>query len=94
VTGDGSNDITVGVFLRELRGVWSLADPPLGALTVEAGRHLRVFGSGGELAQLQTVATAAGIDMRDLECALVRLALPHHRRFAGIPALGEPERKG
>lgn len=68
--------------------------PPLGALIVEAGRHLCVLGPGGELAQLQAVATAAGIDIRDLECTLVRLALPHHRRFAGILALGEPEHKG
>jgi len=81
----GWGPVTVGVFLRELRGVWDLADPPLGALAADAGRHLQVLSRGGALEQLRAVATTAGIDVRDLECALVRLALAHHRRFADCP---------
>jgi hypothetical protein len=56
----GRGPVTVSVFLRELRGVWALADPPLGTLTAEAGRRLRVLGRGDGLTELQSVAEAAG----------------------------------
>jgi len=81
----GWGPVTVGVFLRELRGVWVLADPPLGRLAAMAGRHLHILGPGAELSRLRTVSAAAGIDLRDLECALVRLSLAHHRRWTDCP---------
>lgn len=77
--------VTVGVFLRELRGVWAHADPPLGGVALGAGRHLGVLGAVGELSRLRAVARGASLDVRDLECALVRLGLAHHRSFASCP---------
>lgn len=81
----GWGPVTVGVFLRELRGVWALADPPLGEPALEGGRHLGLLGRRGEKERLQVVAGAAGIDVRDLECALVRLTLAHRRTMAACP---------
>lgn len=81
----GWGPVTVGVFLRELRGVWALADPPLGEPALAAGRHLGLFARQGEKERLEAVAGAVGIDLRDLECALVRLFLAHRRTMAGCP---------
>jgi hypothetical protein len=81
----GWGPVTVGVFLRELRGVWALADPALGEPALAAGRHLGLLARRGEKARLQAVAGAAGMDVPDLECALVRLTLAHRRTMAGCP---------
>lgn len=70
----GWGPVTVRAFLRELRGVWPGADPPLDERTREAARHLEL---PGELAALRELARSAGLDLRDLEAALVRLALSH-----------------
>lgn len=70
----GWGPVTVRSFLRELRGVWPGADPALDERTMEAARHLEL---AVELASLRGVARAAALDLRDLEAALVRLALSH-----------------
>lgn len=81
----GWGAVTVGVFLRELRGRWPHANPQLGEPAIGAGRHLGVLGGSRQLARLSAVADAASLDVRDLECALVRLGLAHHRGFASCP---------
>lgn len=90
----GWGPVTVGVFLRELRGLWVHADPPLGELAIVAGHHLGLFGAVGEprplgavreLARLGALSEASSLDRRDLECALVRLGLAHRRSVAGCP---------
>lgn len=41
--GKGLGDITVGIFLRELRGVWSKVDPKPTPLVILAARNLRLI---------------------------------------------------
>lgn len=38
--GKGVGQVTVAIFLRELRGIWKRADPLPATLTVEAARNL------------------------------------------------------
>jgi endonuclease III len=76
----GWGPVTVGIFLRELRGVWAGADPPLDAHAIRAAEHLNL--PVGDLAGL---ARAAGLDVRDLESGLVRLDLAHRARMPDCP---------
>jgi hypothetical protein len=77
----GWGPATVGLFLRELRGVWPGARLPLDPRAAQAARHLGLLadGSGGELDRIVRIAEWAGCDERDLEASLVRLALAHRR---------------
>lgn len=93
----GWGPVTIRLFLRELRGVWPGARLPVDERAAEAGRHIGMLDEGGdELEQLATTAVRAGVDVRDLEAALVRLAL-RHRRLTDCPggpscaALGLPQ---
>jgi len=70
----GWGPVTIRAFLRELRGVWPGANVPLGHRAAAAARHLQLP-AGSEA--LSAVAAAARLDLRDLEAALVRLALCH-----------------
>jgi hypothetical protein len=77
---------TVEVFLRELRGVWPGATPPLDIRAAESAAHLELVGApdvSDLLRTLTRVAADAGIDIRDLESGLVRLALAHRREIGG-----------
>jgi hypothetical protein len=78
----GWGPVTVRLFLRELRGVWRGAQPSLDERTVAAAEHL---GLAADVRGLGRLAAAAGLDLRDLETALVRLAHLHRRGFAGCP---------
>lgn len=82
----GWGPVTVGLFLRELRGVWSGAGLPLDPRAAEAARHLGLLTGRDrdELACVGDISRQAGADGRDLEAALVRLALAH-RRTTGCP---------
>jgi hypothetical protein len=79
----GWGPTTIGAFLRELRGVWPTAQPPLDSRVEAAAAHLGLCRSTGQLTlpALQRLARDAGIDARDLEAALVRLSLAHGRGF-------------
>lgn len=81
----GWGPVTVGIFLRELRGVWPLADPPLGTAVLAGGRHLRLLGGRAAAARIEALAHGSGLDRRDLECALVRLTLAHRRSMPDCP---------
>lgn len=83
----GWGPVTVGLFVRELRGVRPQIDPPLDERAARAGEHLGLIGPRGRdtLAQLRELARAAGLDLRDLEAALVRLALAHGRDLQQCP---------
>ncbi|HLG09413.1 MAG TPA: hypothetical protein VI409_12165 [Gaiellaceae bacterium] len=76
----GWGPVTTRAFLRELRGVWPGAEVPLGDRAAAAAHHLQLP-AGSEA--LSAVAAAAHLDLRDLEAALVRLALCHD--LAGCP---------
>jgi endonuclease III len=83
----GWGPVTVGVFLRELRGVWELACPALDARARSCAVHLRLLEERcrDPLARVGSLSAAAGSDPRDLEAALVRTALAHHGGLAGCP---------
>lgn len=80
--GPGIGPTTVNIFLRELRGVWARATPPLSPLAQSAGEQLGLFPSGlSPGAALQALAQewesqpVPGYELADLEAALVRLGL-------------------
>jgi hypothetical protein len=81
----GWGEVTVRLFLRELRGVWPGAQPPFDGRAATAARHLRLVPSGAVLSDLAHLANLAGLDVRDLESGLVRLTLGHHRAMASCP---------
>ncbi len=86
----GWGPVTVGLFLRELRSVWRGARLPLDPRAALTARHVGLLAGGDrdELAELKSVARRAGLDERDLEAALVRLALAH-RRMTDCPGNSE-----
>jgi hypothetical protein len=81
----GWGEVTVRLFLRELRGVWPGAQPPLDERAAAASRHLDLLPSGAVLADLARLADMAAVDLRDLESGLVRLALGHGRAMTSCP---------
>lgn len=71
---------TAHIFLRELRGVWAKASPPLDEWALQAAKNLGFVAaeaSGGEalehLAKLLATEGSGLESLRDLEAALVRL---------------------
>jgi len=82
----GWGEVTVGLFLRELRGVRPGIDLPLDRRALHAASHLGLLAGGGPgIALLRDVAHEAHHDVRDLEAALVRLSLLHGRHMAECP---------
>lgn len=77
----GWGPVTTGLFLRELRGVWPGAHPPLDPRADEAARHMGLLPlhAGDGLERISRLAEQAHCDARDLEAGLVRLALDHRR---------------
>jgi hypothetical protein len=76
----GWGPTTVRIFLRELRDVWPGAQPPLDERALRAARHLKFpmpRRRADQIDALRAVARDAQRDVRDLEAALVRLALAH-----------------
>ena len=75
--GTGIGDVTVNIFLRELRTVWPKARPALSALALLAASHLGLVDPGDEaLVKLErhwSKHPVAGRDFSDFEAALVRL---------------------
>lgn len=80
----GWGPTTVRVFLRELRGRWPAACPPIDPRARWAADHIGLPVPSDDLdprslAGLDVTASAAGVDVRDAEAALIRLALAHAR---------------
>jgi endonuclease III len=74
--GKGIGDITVNIFLRELRTVWAKARPGLSAPALLASRHLGFIAEGDPLVALERIWAGQqipGADFCDFEAALVRL---------------------
>ena len=83
----GIGPATVNIFLRELRGIWVRATPPLSPLAQRAGEHLGLLPPGlTPEAALEALARewrgqpVAGYDLADLEAALVRLGMELRRQ--------------
>ncbi len=81
----GWGPVTVRLFLRELRGVWPGAGPPPDERALVAAYHLGLLSGWPDEACLTRLASACGLDVRDLEAGLVRLDLTHGRAMAGCP---------
>jgi len=81
----GWGPVTVRLFLRELRGVWPGADPPLDERVASAARHLGLASARPGMSGLAGLAAACKLDVRDLESGLVRLELAHSRAMARCP---------
>jgi len=88
----GIGPATANIFLRELRGVWSKATPPLSPLAQLAGEHLGLLPPGLSPAAALTVLEEEwrrlppGLhDFADLEAALVRLGRDYCRKPQGTP---------
>jgi hypothetical protein len=85
--GKGIGDTTVAIFLRELRGIWSKAAPPLSPLALAAAQKLGYIGHGRgaiehALEKLQQVWAndgQAADEFADFEAALVREGLRMRR---------------
>jgi len=77
----GWGPVTVGLFLRELRGVWPGARIPLDPKASSMASHLGWLTGQhpDDLPVIRGIATEAELDERDLESGLVRLALAHRR---------------
>ncbi|HET9462834.1 MAG TPA: hypothetical protein VFO43_02590 [Thiobacillus sp.] len=90
--GKGIGDITAGIFLRELRGIWAKAEPPLSPLAWSAATALGYLRPGTHdperalagLRHLWTVDGQAATGFADFEAALVREGL--HLRRQRAPA--------
>jgi len=85
--GKGIGEVTVGIFLRELRGLWDKADPPLSPLVLTAMRNLglldRETANSSALPSLKFLWErnyVRGRDFADLEVALLRLGKDWCRR--------------
>jgi hypothetical protein len=88
--GKGIGDTTAGIFLRELRGVWVKAEPPLSALALTAATALGYLRHGTRdpdqaLTSLQQLWATDGqpvAGFADFESALVREGLRLRRQHA------------
>ena len=86
--GKGIGDITVQIFLRELRDIWPKAKPTLSPLSIMAGRDLALFSTDegrvqitvDQLLALWKQAGVKGKGFSDFESALVRLGRDYCRR--------------
>ena len=87
--GKGIGEVTVQIFLRELRGIWPRAQPALSPLAVLAARDLalcpRMSGRGEHptvewLRSLWRQAGVKGKSFIDFESALVRVGRDYCRR--------------
>lgn len=91
--GAGIGEVTAGIFLRELRGIWSKAQPLPAELVLRAARDLGYLPGGlhdrrAALAALQKRWQHAGMAasaFREFEAALVRHGIAVRRRAARAP---------
>lgn len=82
--GPGIGDVTVNIFLRELRTVWPKARPALSPLAILAAGHLGLVGPGDEalvaLENLWANHPVSGKDFCDFEAELIRLGKDNCRK--------------
>ena len=91
--GKGIGDVTARIFLRELRGKWEKAAPPLSTLALMAAQTLGYLPAGigdnpdkalGHLQRLWEKQGMTANSFPDFETALVREGLRLRRRTARI----------
>jgi hypothetical protein len=97
--GKGIGDVTVNIFLRELRGVWSKAEPLPSELVLNGAKDLGLIPKASEdrrkaLAVLKERWLAEGNrpqDFADFEAALLRWGLALRRRVPQKLRAQQPE---
>lgn len=95
--GKGIGPVTIAIFLRELRGRWEKASPPLAPLAIAAAKDLGFLSEGisidSALALLQRQWREAGKpegSFNDFEAALVRAGLRRrHHGLSVVTAVGD-----
>lgn len=85
--GKGIGDTTVGIFLRELRGIWAKAEPPLSPLAISGATALGYLRPGTDpdraharLRRLWETDGQPAAGFADFESALVREGLRLRRQ--------------
>jgi len=84
--GKGIGDVTVGIFLRELRGIWSKADPKPTPLVVSAAKNLGIIKTGipekalKELQDFWRKDAVEGKSFINFETALLRWGREQRRK--------------
>jgi len=87
--GKGIGDVTVSIFLRELRDIWTKADPKPTPLVILAAKNLRIIRSESpekakkELREFWKKNRVEGMSFVNFETALLRLGR-HIRRKQAI----------
>ena len=84
----GIGDVTVNIFLREMRGIWDYAEPLPSDLVVMAAKHIGIISvrskdKGKVLAFLKKKWADEGMEMKafpDFEAALLRLGKDYCRK--------------
>lgn len=84
----GIGDVTVNIFLREMRGIWGKAEPFPSDLVVMAATHMRIISARSKdrekiLAFLKKKWTDEDMEMKDFpdfEAALIRLGKDYCRK--------------
>ncbi len=72
----GVGEVTAGIFLREMRGLWPKADPPVGGLARLAADHLGIAAPR----EFWMDNALPGYDFRHFEAALTRIGKDFCRR--------------
>jgi len=84
--GKGIGDITVSIFLRELRSIWTKADPKPTPLVILAAKNLRIIRSESpekakkELVEFWEKNKVEGMSFVNFETALLRLGKDMRRK--------------
>jgi len=91
--GKGIGDVTVSIFLRELRGIWSKADPKPTPLVVQAAKNLKIVRNDdsekakNELIRFWNKNQIKGASFINFETALLRLGKDMRRKRKSVPTL-------
>lgn len=83
--GKGIGDVTVNIFLRELRAVWKKANPQLSDLVTLSAKHLSLIQQGKDalssLNKFWSTHKVKGKDFCDFEAALLRLGKDYCKKY-------------
>jgi hypothetical protein len=79
----GVGPVTAGIFLREMRGIWAKADPPLGELAMNAAKGLGI----GDPKKYWSKNKVRGYDFTSFELALMRLGREARRKKCSVREL-------
>jgi len=82
--GKGIGDVTVNIFLRELRGIWEKARPALSEMARLGALNLELIKNDEDplpaLEKFWSKNRVEGRDFRDFEAALLRMGKSHRRK--------------